>query len=201
MAPIKVDPAEVKEFKTPAAFERWLKANHEKAGGVWIRLFKKGSGIASITPLEAIDVVLCWGWIDATRKSFDEQSFIQRYTPRRKASIWSKINRDNVARLTKEGRMQPSGQAEIDRAKGDGRWDKAYDSTPSKIMPKDLMDAIEAEPKALAMFKILTSQNRFALGFRVHNMKTEAGRKKKIADFVAMLRRGETIYPQKAKAP
>jgi uncharacterized protein YdeI (YjbR/CyaY-like superfamily) len=200
MAPVKVDPGEVREFKTAAAFERWLKANHDTADGVWVRLYKKGSGIASITPLEAIDVALCWGWIDAIRKGLDDKSFLQRYTPRRKASIWSKVNVDNVARLTKAGRMQPPGQTEVDRAKADGRWDKAYASSPDKIMPKDLMDAIEAEPRAMAMFRTLTSQNRFALGFRVHNMKTEAGRKKKIETFVAMLKRGETIYPQKAKA-
>jgi uncharacterized protein YdeI (YjbR/CyaY-like superfamily) len=199
MAPFKVDPDHVKEFKTEAAFERWLKANHNKADEVWIRIYKKGSGIASITPIEAIDVVLCWGWIDAIRKGLDEESFLQRYVPRRKTSTWSKINQDNVARLRAAGRMQPSGEAEVEKAKADGRWDKAY-TIKGNETPPDLMDAIRAEPKALKTYEILTSQNRFALSFRVNALKTEVGRKRKIETFVEMLKRGETIYPQKAKA-
>jgi uncharacterized protein YdeI (YjbR/CyaY-like superfamily) len=199
MAPMFVDPAKTHEFKTAAAFERWLRKNHDTADEVWIRTFKMGSGIPSITWLEAIDVVLCWGWIDGTRKSFDEVSFVQRYSPRGKRSIWSKINQDNVARLTEAGRMQPSGQAEVDRAKADGRWANAYGSGAKLETPRELLDAINAEPTAQKMYDALSSQNRFALAFRIHNMKTEAGRKKKIAAFVEMLKRGETIYPQKAK--
>jgi uncharacterized protein YdeI (YjbR/CyaY-like superfamily) len=199
MAPFAVDPDHVREFKTEAAFERWLRANHDKAEEVWIRIFKKGSGKASITPLEAIDVVLCWGWIDAIRKGLDDESFLQRYVPRRKTSTWSKINQDNVARLRAAGRMQPSGEAEVEKAKGDGRWEKAY-RVSDNAAPEDLMAAICAEPKALRTYEILTSQNRFALSFRLNALKTEAGRKKKIETFVEMLKRGETIYPQKAKA-
>ena len=200
MAPMFVDPAKTHEFKTEAAFERWLRKNHDTADELWIRMFKKGSGIPSIDWKQAVDVVLCWGWIDGTRKSFDDVSFVQRYSPRGKRSIWSKINQDNVARLTAAGRMQPSGQAEVDRAKADGRWDRAYGTGAKLETPRELLDAIKAEPEAQKMYDALSSQNRFALAFRLHNMRTEAGRAKKVVAFVEMLKRGETIYPQKAKA-
>ena len=156
------------------------------------------SGLKSITPKEAIDVVLCWGWIDGLRKGLDDKSFLQRYTPRTKKSVWSQINVDNVARLIGEGRMTDHGLKQVDQAKADGRWARAYRSKDMKI-PDDLQAAIDAEPKAKAMLAKLSAQNRFALAFRTHNMKTEAGRKKKIETFVAMLKRGETIYPQGKK--
>jgi len=199
MAPFHVDPAKVREFSDADAFYRWLGEHHDSADEVWIKLHKKGSGLASITAKEAIDVVLCWGWIDAIRKGLDETSFLQRYCPRGARSIWSKINIDNVARLVEEGRMTPHGLAHVEAAKADGRWDRAYGNGKDMKIPDDLMAAIEAEPDALAMLGRLSAQNRFALAFRVHNMKTEAGRKRKIESFVAMLKRGETIYPQKAK--
>ena len=157
------------------------------------------SGLKSITAKEAIDVVLCWGWIDAMRKGFDDKSFLQRYSPRGKKSIWSQINVDNVARLIKEGRMTEHGLKQVEAAKADGRWDRAYKSGKDMKIPADLQAAIDAEPKAKAMLAKLSAQNRFALAFRTHNMKTEAGRKKKIETFVAMLKRGETIYPQRKK--
>ena len=195
MAPFKVNPEAVHEFKDLKALERWFAKNHDKAGELWIKLHKKNSGLASVTNVEALDVALCWGWIDAIRKSFDDKSFLQRYTPRGKTSIWSTRNQEHVARLIREGRMQPSGQAEIDRAKADGRWARAYDGSKTMEFPADLLAAIEAEPKALDLFQRLTAQNRYSLAFRTYHMKTEAGRKKKIADLVAMLARGETIYP------
>ena len=197
MAPFIVNPDNVREFKTGDAFYRWLKANHDKADEVWIKIHKKGSGLPSITALEAIDVILCWGWIDGIRKGLDDKSFLQRYVPRGRKSVWSKVNQQNVARLIEEGRMTKFGIAQVDAARADGRWDKAYGST-TKV--PELMAAIEAEPKALATYKTLTAQNRFALTFRVHNLKTPAGREKKIRTFVDMLKRGETIYPQKTKA-
>lgn len=197
MAPFVVNPDNVREFKTGDAFYKWLKANHDKADELWIKIHKKDSALPSITALEAIDSILCWGWIDGIRKGFDDKSFLQRYVPRGKKSVWSEINQKNVARLIKEGRMTPHGIAQVDAAKADGRWDRAYSS---KTEVPELMAAIEAEPKALATYKTLTAQNRFALTFRVHNLKTEAGRKKKIETLVEMLKRGETIYPQKAKA-
>jgi len=200
MAPITVDPGRVREFADADAFYAWLGEHHESERELWIRIFKKGSGRPSITPLEAIDVALCWGWIDAVRKGNDDVSFFQRYTPRGRKSVWSQINRDNVARLIAEGRMTEHGLLEVNRAKQDGRWDAAY-SIRSQEAPEDLMAAIRAEPEALAMYEILTSQNRFALSFRVNAMKTPAGREKKIAGFVDMLKKGETIYPQKARKP
>ena len=199
MAPVFVDPAKIREFVDADAFYRWLGDNHDKADELWIKIHKVGSGLPSITAKEAIDVVLCWGWIDGIRKGFDDKSFLQRYTPRSRKSIWSRINVDNVARLIEEGRMTEHGLAHVAAAKADGRWERAYASVKDMSLPADLLAAIEAEPKAREMFERLSSQNRFALAFRLHNIKTEAGRRKKIETFVAMLAHGETIYPQKPK--
>jgi uncharacterized protein YdeI (YjbR/CyaY-like superfamily) len=199
MAPVKIDPAKVRAFKDAATFYMWLSKRHDKDDEVWIKIHKVDSGLKSITPKEAIDVVLCWGWIDGVRKGFDDKSFLQRYSPRGKKSIWSKINVDNVARLVKEGRMTEHGLKHVEAAKADGRWDRAYKAGKDMKIPADLQAAIDAEPKAKAMLAKLTEQNRFALAFRTHNMKTQAGRKKKIEAFVAMLKRGETIYPQRKK--
>jgi len=196
MAPVKVDPAKVRAFKDAASFYTWLAKNHDKADQVWIKIHKVDSGLKSITPKEAIDVVLCWGWIDGIRKGLDERSFLQRYSPRGRKSVWSQINIDNVARLVGEKRMTEHGLKHAEAAKADGRWDRAY-RAKDNTMPADLQAAIDAEPKAKAMFAKLSAQNRFALAFRTQNMKTEAGRKKKIETFVAMLKRGETIHPQK----
>jgi uncharacterized protein YdeI (YjbR/CyaY-like superfamily) len=198
MGPVKVDPAKVHEFATAASFYRWLGKHHDKADELWIKIHKVDSGLKSITPKDAIDVVLCWGWIDGIRKGLDGKSYLQRYSPRGRKSVWSQINVDNVARLIKEGRMTAHGLAQVNAAKADGRWNRAYRSKDAKI-PDDLRAAIDAEPEARAMLEKLSAQNRFALTFRTGNMKTEAGRKKKIATFVAMLKRGETIYPQGKK--
>jgi len=197
MAPVRVDPAKVHEFPDAAAFDAWLREHHDRETEVWIRIHKVGSGLPSITPKQAIDVVLCWGWIDAIRKGLDDKSFLQRYTRRGRKSIWSQINVDNVARLVAEGRMTEHGLAHVEAAQADGRWDRAYGSGRNLKIPDDLQAAIDAEPEAKAMLAKLTAQNRFALAFRTYNLKTEAGRNKKIAAFVEMLKRGETIYPQK----
>jgi uncharacterized protein YdeI (YjbR/CyaY-like superfamily) len=199
MAPVKVDPAKVREFKDAASFYTWLDKNHDKADEVWIKIHKVNSGLKSITQKEAIDVVLCWGWIDGIVKGFDEKSYLQRYSPRGKKSVWSKINVGNVARLVQEGRMTGHGLKHVEAAKADGRWDRAYKGGKEMKIPADLQAAIDAEPKAKAMLGKLTEQNRFALAFRTHNMKTQAGRKKKIETFVAMLKRGEMIHPQRKK--
>lgn len=195
MAPVTVKTENVREFADFQAFYAWLAENHATAEEVWIKIHKQGSGLRSITPKEAIDAELCWGWVDGIRKGLDDKSFLQRYTPRRKGSVWSQVNRENVERLTAAGLMQPSGQAEVDRAKADGRWDAAYRISQSEV-PEDLMAAISAVPEAAEMFAKLSSQNRFAVIFRTNALKTEAGRNRKIAEFVAMLARGETIYPQ-----
>jgi uncharacterized protein YdeI (YjbR/CyaY-like superfamily) len=201
MAPIVPNPSKIKSFRTAAAFEVWLRANHERESEIWLKLHKKHAGLPTVTYVEALDIALCWGWIDGIRKSFDERSFLQRFTPRRAKSIWSQVNRANVDRLTASGRMTPHGQRQVDAAKADGRWDAAYapirDTTEDTI-PDDLRAAIEANPRALEKFRTLGRVNIFSLAFRTNNMKTPAGRAKKIATLVAMLARGETIVPQKA---
>jgi len=199
MAPVKVDPEKVREFKDAESFYKWLGKHHDKESELWIKIHKLDSGLRSITPKEAIDVVLCWGWIDAVRKGFDDKSYLQRYTPRGRSSTWSQINVDNVARLVKESRMTEHGLKQVGAAKADGRWDRAYKSGKNMKIPGDLQAAIDAVPKAKAMLESLSEQNRFALAFRVHNMKTEAGRKKKIETFVEMLKRRVTIHPQAKK--
>ncbi|KQY96453.1 YdeI family protein [Brevundimonas sp. Root1423] len=195
--PITVDPNHVREFVDADAFYAWLGKHHDGQDEVWIKIHKLATGLPSITPKEAIDVVLCWGWIDGLKKSFDDRSYLQRYTPRRAKSIWSQINVDNVARLIAEGRMTEHGLKEVEAAKADGRWARAYGGSKDMAIPADLQAAIDAEPRAKEMLGKLTAQNSFALAFRTHNMKTEAGRKKKIADLVAMLKRGETPHPQR----
>jgi uncharacterized protein YdeI (YjbR/CyaY-like superfamily) len=196
MASVHVDPAKVHEFKDAQGFYKWLGKHHDGETEVWIKIHKVGSGLKSITPKEAIDVALCWGWIDAVRKAFDDTSYLQRYTPRGKQSIWSQINVANVARLIEEGRMTAHGLRQVDLAKADGRWDRAYGGSKAMAIPDDLLAALKAEPKAMKMLANLSAQNRFAIAFRLHNMKTDAGRKKKIAAYVEMLKKGETIYPQ-----
>ena len=197
MAPVTVPPDKVLEFVDFDTFYAWLSDHHDRADEIWIRIFKKASGKPTITPVEAIDAVLCWGWIDAIKKSWDDESFVQRYCPRRSKSVWSQINRDNVARLVEQGLMTDHGLVHVEAAKADGRWDAAYKT--NQAPPEDLLAAIAANPAAQQTYDGLSSQNRFALTFRTISLKTEAGRKKRIADYVAMLARGETIYPQKAK--
>ena len=193
-----VDPARVREFPDFQAFHDWLAKHHDREPEVWIRMHKKGSGLASIDWGEAVDAGLCWGWIDGVRKSLDERSFLQRLTPRGPNSSWSKINVGKVSVLTAAGLMTAHGLKHIEAAKADGRWDAAYRVKDAEV-PADLQAAIDADPKSRAMFAVLTSQNRFALIFRTGQMKTPAGRARKIADLTAMLARGETPYPQKAR--
>lgn len=189
-------PIAIKTFRTEAAFEKWLRAHHDRASDIWIRMYRKGSGIPTVTPAEALDVALCWGWIDGIRKSYDETSFLQRYCPRRSRSVWSQVNRENVARLIAAGRMTLHGQRQIDAAKANGRWDTAY--APMKkvtvdSLPADLLAAINASPRARRTFRTLDRKNLFALAFRINAMRTPAGRARKIAGLVAILERGEMI--------
>lgn len=190
----------IKTFRTAAAFERWLSTHHDRETEVWLRIYKKGSGLPGITIAEALDAALCWGWIDAVRRGYDEQSYLQRYTPRRPKSNWSQVNRDHVARLTAAGRMTPHGQRQVDAAMKDGRWEAAYaplrDVTHDTI-PADLRAAIEASPRALRTFRALDRSNLFALAFRTTTMRTAAGRARKIAALVATLERGDTIVPRR----
>src|SRR6187431_3001190 len=193
MAPVKINPDKIRAFKDAASFYKWLGKHHDSKDEIWIKIHKVDSGLKSITPKEAIDVVLCWGWIDGLRKGFDDDSFLQRYSPRTPKGVWSQINVANVTRLIEEKRMTPHGLAHVEAAKADGRWDKAYGSGKAMKIPDDLQAAIDAEPKARKMLTSLSEQNRFSLAFRVHNMKTAAGRRKKIEALVDMLKRGETI--------
>jgi len=198
MPPVKPAPKKIRAFRNADAFEKWLRANHDRESEIWIKIHKKDSGLPTVTHADALEVALCWGWIDAIRKPFDDRSFLQRFTPRRPKSIWSQVNRDHVARLTAAGRMTPHGQKQIDAAKADGRWDAAYApmrNASVESLPADLRAAIEANPRARKMLATLGRQNLFALAFRTNNMKTPAGRAKKIAQLVAMLARGETIIP------
>jgi uncharacterized protein YdeI (YjbR/CyaY-like superfamily) len=200
MAAVVPDPRRIRSFETSKALESWLRKHHASEPELWLKVHKKGSGLRSVTCAEALDAMLCWGWIDGLRKAFDEKSFLQRYSPRRAKSPWSQINRKHVARLTKAGRMTVHGQKQIDAAKADGRWKAAY--APIRVasaesIPKDLRAAIEANARARKTFATLSRANLFALAFRTNNMKTPAGRAKKIADLVAMLARGEVIVPQK----
>lgn len=167
---------------------------------MWLKIHKKDSGLKSVTYAGALDIALCWGWIDGIRKSFDARSFLQRFTPRRPRSLWSQVNRDHVARLTKAGRMQPAGQKQVDLARADGRWDRAYAPIRSacvESVPADLRAAVDANPKARKTFAALSKMNLFVLTFRTNNMRTASGRTKKIAELVAMLAKGKTIVPQR----
>jgi uncharacterized protein YdeI (YjbR/CyaY-like superfamily) len=151
MAPVIPNPKRIKAFRSEAAFDAWLRAHHARDPEIWLRIYKKGAGKPTVTNAQALDVALCWGWIDGIRKGLDDESYLQRYTPRRAGSIWSQINREHVARLTAAGRMTPAGQRQVDAARADGRWDAAYApmrAATKATIPDDLRDAIDANPRA-----------------------------------------------------
>ena len=172
----------------------WLKKNYGRSTGVWLRLAKKDSGLTSISRNEALDVALCYGWIDGMAKSEGDTTWLQKFTPLTKRSIWSIKNRENVQRLIDSGEMQPSGLAEIERAKSDGRWDAAYDSPRTIAVPDDLRQAFEKNKKAAKFFESLDSRNRYAILFRIHNAKKPETRARRINEFVEMLARGEKLH-------
>lgn len=187
----------VKSFASQETWERWLDRNHGNEEGVWLKVAKKSSGKRTVSVSEALEIALCYGWIDGQRKALDGDYFLQRFTPRRLRSRWSKINRDSATALIERGRMRPPGLAEVERAKADGRWAAAYDS-PSRIQPTpELLAALEASPKAKALFEELDSQNRYAILYRVHDAKRPETRARRIERFVEMLSRGETPYPRR----
>ena len=188
------DDLPVHAFASQAEFEAWLEAEHETAPGLWIRIAKKAAGIPTVSPAEAIESCLCFGWIDGKRLANDETSYLQRYTPRRSRSKWSKINRDTALRLIEEGRMRPRGLAEVQRAQDDGRWAAAYDSPRTMAVPDDLRAALDAEPEAAEAFAGLSGTNRYAILFRIHDAKRAETRERRIRQFVEMLARGETLY-------
>jgi len=183
-----------------AAWHDWLSENHTDPAGVWLVLARKGTTQpTSLTYDQALDEALCHGWIDGQVRRRDAGTFRQRYTPRRSRSPWSRRNVEIIARLTGEGRMHPAGIAEVERAKGDGRWDAAYAGQADMEVPEDLATALAANPGATAMFEILTKQNRYAVLLRVHSAKRADTRERRIAQFVEMLARGETVHPQRRK--
>jgi uncharacterized protein YdeI (YjbR/CyaY-like superfamily) len=187
-------------FETAATFERWLAKEHRSATVVWIKYAKKGTGAPSITWSEAVDIALCYGWIDGQSKSLDDRHFLQRYTPRRATSVWSKLNRERVARLIAAGRMQSAGLAEIERAKADGRWDAAYDSPKTAAVPDDLVRALAKRPAAKAAFATLDATNRYAILHRLMTAKQPATRARRLETFVDMLEAGKTLYPRRRPA-
>jgi len=184
--------------ESAAHWREWLQEHHGDRAGVRLALAKKGTGLPSPDWDEAVRVALCFGWIDGRRNALDETHFLQSFTPRKPRSTWSQRNRDLVAELIASGDMTEAGMLEVDRAKADGRWDAAYQRVSDKSLPDDLAAAIAANPEAAAFFEKLTSQNRFAIVFRTSNARRPETRARRIADFVAMLERHETVYPQKS---
>jgi uncharacterized protein YdeI (YjbR/CyaY-like superfamily) len=181
-------------FASAAAWEAWLEREHARAGGVWLKIAKKDSGIATVTYAQALDVALCFGWIDGQKRGFDATWFLQRFTPRTARSRWSKVNTEHVARLTAEGRMRPAGLAAVEAARADGRWAAAYESQGNATVPPDLRAALDANPAAAAFFATLRGANRYAILYRVQDAKRPETRARRIARFVAMLERGETLH-------
>lgn len=183
------------ECTDAAAWTRWLRRHHESAAGIWLRIAKKGSGMASIDHPQALEEALCHGWIDGQRKGDDAQYFLQRFTPRTPRSMWSQINRDKACKLIDDGRMQPAGLAEVARAKADGRWDAAYEGASVATVPPDLQAALDANRKAAKFFATLDARNRYAVLFRTQGAKKPETRARRIEKFVEMLARGEKIHP------
>jgi uncharacterized protein YdeI (YjbR/CyaY-like superfamily) len=189
------DEPEVLPFATAEAWEEWLRANHDtRPGGVWIKFARKASGIPTVTYMEALHAALCYGWIDGQARSFDERFYLQRFTPRRARSIWSKRNVGFATALIESGRMQPAGLREIERAKADGRWDAAYDGPSAATVPDDLQAALDADPRAARFFARLDAANRYAVLWRVQTARKPETRARRIAQLVAMLARGEKIH-------
>jgi uncharacterized protein YdeI (YjbR/CyaY-like superfamily) len=180
-------------FASAEAWERWLE-EHFATDGVWIRMAKKASGIDSVRYPEVLELALCFGWIDGRREALDDTHFLQRFTPRRPRSRWSQINRDSAERLIAEDRMRPAGLAEVERAKADGRWAAAYEGQRSITVPDDLARELDARPRAREFFEGLSSQNRYAILFRLQDAKRPETRARRLAKFVAMLEAGETLH-------
>ena len=193
----KHDAYPISTFKDSKALEKWMKKNHGKAEGLWVKIAKASTGIKSITHSDALDLALCYGWIDGLRRRLDDQYFLQKFTPRTSSSTWSVINQQKVATLIKEGRMQPGGLAAIEAAKKNGRWESAYKSQKTIEVPADLQESLDNNKKAKTFFSKLSSQNRFAILFRIGKVKRPDTRARKIEEFVKMLQENRTIYPQK----
>ncbi|MFL5596219.1 MAG: YdeI/OmpD-associated family protein [Gemmatimonadaceae bacterium] len=184
----------VRAFKTQKDFEAWLHKNHATSPGIWVRIARKESGKKSLTYQQGVDTALCYGWIDAQKRPESESAWLQRFMPRRPRSIWSRINREKALALIASGRMKPAGLAEVERAKQDGRWEAAYDSASTATVPVDLQNELDRHPRAAEFFKTLDRTNRYAILWRVATAKKAETRARRIAKFIEMLEKGETIH-------
>ncbi len=184
----------MEEFASAKTWERWLARHHATAPGLWLLIAKKGTGVVTVDITDAIEVALCYGWIDGLRHGHDATYFRQRFTPRKPRSKWSQINRDRVEALIAAGRMRPAGQAQVDAAKADGRWDAAYAGSRTIEVPDDLTKALRRNAKARRAFETLDSANRYAILFRIHDAKRPETRARRIEQFVTMLEEGRTIH-------
>jgi uncharacterized protein YdeI (YjbR/CyaY-like superfamily) len=189
----------VRRFRSGAEWSKWLAKNHARGGAIWIQFAKKDSGVKSVTYAEAVEEALCHGWIDGQAASFDETFYLQRFTPRRRRSRWSKINVAKAEVLIASGRMLPPGIIEVEAAKADGRWAEAYSSPRAALVPEDLARALDAAPRAKDFFASINGQNRYAILHRLEAIKSPATRARRIAEFIAMLSEGRTIHPMTAR--
>jgi uncharacterized protein YdeI (YjbR/CyaY-like superfamily) len=183
------------DFKSSAAFRDWLEANHNESDGFWLRIFKKSSGEASITYREALDQALCHGWIDGQKRPYDENSWLQKFTPRRARSGWSKINTEHAERLIQAGQMQPAGLEAVMAARADGRWQTAYDSPRHAAVPEDFLKALKKSKKAKAFFETLDKANVYSIVYRLQTAKKPETREKRLRMILAMMDRGEKFHP------
>jgi uncharacterized protein YdeI (YjbR/CyaY-like superfamily) len=185
---------DVVSFESAEAFEAWLVDHHASSAGVWLKLRRKGPGIVALDYAQALDVALCHGWIDGQKRTYDDQHWLQRFTPRKPNSKWSKVNRDKVVALIEQGRMRPAGLAEVECAKADGRWQAAYDGSRTASVPEDLAAALAANPAAAEFFATLDRQNRFAILYRIQDAKKPETRARRIDQYVAMLAEGKKLH-------
>jgi len=181
-------------FESPSEWAEWLAANHTQQSGIWLRIFKKGSGVTSITYAEALDEALCYGWIDGQANKYDEHSWLQRFTPRRKKSIWSKVNTQHVERLIKAGKMKAAGLQEVEAAEQDGRWQQAYDSQKNFTIPEDFLRELEKDSKAKSFFETLNKTNLYSIAFRLQTAKKPETREKRMKAILEMLSKGEKFH-------
>lgn len=181
------DSYEILEFADPVKFREWLHAHHSSVDGIWLKIHKKNSGLVSVTYAEALDQALCYGWIDGMRKSYDESSFVQKFTPRRARSLWSKRNITYVERLTAAGLMHESGDTEVEKAKLDGRWQAAYDSPANMVLPDFFLDELSRHPKAKAVFELMSKSAKYAIGWQLQTAKREATKHARAQRIIAEL--------------
>jgi uncharacterized protein YdeI (YjbR/CyaY-like superfamily) len=185
---------ETLEFADQDAWERWLRAHHADTPGVWLRIAKKAAPVTTVAYPEVLESAICHGWIDGQRKPLDETYFLQRFTPRGPRSRWSQVNRETALGLIAAGRMHPTGQAAVDAAQADGRWEAAYEPQSRASIPDDFQSALDAEPKAREFFATLKGQQRYAFLYRLHNVKTQKARDRRIANYIDLLREGKTLF-------